>query len=172
MKKLILVLISFSFLFSFDFKNEFLKKNYKEVCDKGMKKYFKGNRDEKFLSLVGVACVKSDSFNPLGYLVKDLKKTKEGRNNALYFANLIFQKKLLYSYMLDGIDISYYKTANTSNILSFVVNSIANKKFSKIDDKILIKDNNFLYKVYLSGDKVFIDKYDKNENLIERHWYR
>jgi hypothetical protein len=171
MKKLVLILISFSFLLSFDFKNEFLKKNYKEVCDKGMSKYFKGNRDEKFLSLIGVACAHSDSFNPLGYLVKDLKKTKEGRNNALYFANLIFQKKLLYSYMLDDIDIAYFKTANTSNILSFVIQAISSKRFSKVDDKILIKEGKFLYKVYLSGDKVFIDKYN-NTNLIERHWYR
>ena len=171
MKKLILILISFSLLFSFDFKNEFLKKHYSAVCEHGMKEYFKGNRDEKFLSFVGVACVKADLFNPLGYLVANLKRTKEGRNNALYFADLIFQKKLLYSYMLDGIDISYFKTANTDDILSLVIQAISSHHFSKVDGKILIKKANYLYKVYLSGNKVYIDKFDKNK-LIERHWYR
>jgi hypothetical protein len=169
--RFILLAILITYSFSFDFKNEFLKKNYKEVCEEGMSRYFKGNRDEKFLSLVGVACVNSDSFNPLGYLVKDLKKTKEGRNNALYFANMIFQKKLLYAYMMDNIDITYYKTAQTSNILSLVIHAISSNEFSKVEDNILIKNNAYLYKVYLSGDKVFIDKYDKT-NLIERHWYR
>jgi hypothetical protein len=171
MKKLVLILVSISFLFSFDFKKEFLAGNYRKVCKKGMNKYFKGNRDEQFLSLVGLACAKSDSFNLLFGLIKDLRKTKEGRNNALYFANLILQKKLLYTYMFDNIDISYFRTANTDNILSFVVQSISSKKFIKRGKVIIIRDKDFIYKVYRSYDKVFIDEY-KNNNLIKRHWYR
>jgi hypothetical protein len=172
MKKLVLILISISFLFSFDFKKEFLARNYKEVCKNGMKEYFKGRKDENFLSLVGLSCAKSDSFNFLLYLIKDLKNTKDGRNNAIYFANLILQKKLLYAYMFDNIDISYFKTANTDNILSFVIEAISSKKFTKMGKVIIIRNKNFIYKVYRLEDKVFIDKYDENDNLIERHWYK
>jgi len=170
MRKFLFIIIPL-FLFSFDFKSQFLAKNYLSVCKTGMNHLNKIRNDEELLSLVGVACAKSDYLIYLPTLVNLLKKTEIGRKNGIYFAVLLLQKKLLYSYMMDNIDISYYKMPLTDHPLSVVVTAISNKEFEKNGDKIIIKYNNKIYKVYKNGDKIFIDIYD-GDNLIETHWYR
>jgi hypothetical protein len=170
MRKFLFIIIPL-FLFSFDFKSQFLAKNYLTVCKTGMNHLNKIKNNEELLSLVGVACAKSDYLIYLPTLVNLLKKTEIGRKNGIYFAVLLLQKKLLYSYMMDNIDISYYQIPLTDHPLSIVVTAISNKEFEKRGDKLIIKYNNNNYKVYKEGDKVFIDIYN-GDNLIESHWYR
>jgi len=169
--RILLFIIIPLFLFSFNFKLQFLSKKYVNVCKTGMKYLNQIRDDEELLSLVGVACAKSDYLIYLPTLVNLLKKTEIGRQNGIYFAVLLLQKKLLYSYMMDNIDISYYQIPLTDHPLSVVVTAISNKEFEKNGGKIIIKYNNKIYKVYKNGDKIFIDIYS-GDNLIETHWYR
>ena len=62
---LIFIFITFSFASSL--KEDFLHKKYNYVCNSGLKLFYHKNiKDENFLSMVGVACAKSDKINPLG----------------------------------------------------------------------------------------------------------
>jgi len=170
MRKLFYFIVIPIFLFSFDYKKEFLNKNYKNVCKRGVLK-INSIKDENLKSLIGIACLKSDNIFYLPYVANSLKKTKEGRLNSIYFSVIFLQKKLLYSYMMDGIDISYYKTPMTDYVLSVVVNNISLGNFKKENNKIIINYKNKKYIVYKEDDKVIVEVYE-NSNLIKTHWYR
>ena len=169
MKKLLLIPI---FLFSFDFKQAFKEKKYKEICLYGNKYLYKIKNNEDTLSLVGLSCVKSDYLNYLPFIINHLKFSKKARENSIYFSLIFFDKKLLISYMVDNLDLSYYKLPLIKHPISIVLTNIINKNFTKENNTIIIKDNNKIYKVYKTNDnKVFIDIYENN-NLISSHWYR
>ena len=101
-----------------------------------------------------------------------LKHTKKGRLNSIYFSLLFIEKKLLISYILDNIDISYYRFPKIKHPISIVFNSLINKNFKKENNIIIINDKNLTYKVYKNNEnKVFIDIY-QNSQLLSTHWYR
>jgi len=171
MKKILLFIIPF-LLFAFDIKKEYLGKNYKLVCKYGTKNFYKFKHNEDLLSLIGMSCVKSDYFIYLPNIINALKYTKQGRNNSLYFSILFLEKKLLYSYMMDNVNLSYYKLPLINHPVSIVITNLIKKKFKKKNDIIIIKDNNNIYKICKDKDmKVYIDIY-KNKQLVESHWYR
>jgi hypothetical protein len=169
MKKLLFLLPVF--LFSFDFKHQFLLKNYDKVCKTGIKNLYNIKHSENLLSLIGIACAKSDNILYLPIFAKRLKKTKESRNNAIYFSVLFLQKKLLYAYFMDNIDISYYEFPMTDHPISIVTYFIAKNRFKKENGVINIEYKNKTYKVYKDGTKVFVLVYE-NGKLKETHWYR
>jgi len=169
MKFLLLIPI---FLFSFNIKNEYLSQNYKDVCLYGIKNFKKIKKDENLLSLIGLSCVKSDYFIYLPAIINNLKYTKAGRDNSVYFSILFVEKKLLYSHILDNTDISYYNFPLIDHPISIVFNNIVNKNFKKENNIIIIKYKNKIYKVYKNNEqKIFIDIYQNNQ-LISQHWYR
>lgn len=136
-----------------------------------MKLYYKREKNEAFLSMVGVACVKSDSINPLGVIVKELTETASGRQNAAYFSLLFLQKKLLYAYMFDSFDLTSYYFPLTDHPLSIAIEKIREKKYGTIDNGVSFNYNSQKYKVYRHKKRVYIDIF-QNNLLIERHWYR
>jgi len=180
---LIFVISSLTILVNLEAKSidslirDFQNQNFKVVCKDGMRKYSGGNRDEDFLGMVGVACAEIDSINPLGILQKALRSTKAGRNNASYFATLILQKKLIYQFMLDDIDLGYLRVPETGHILSVVFKNLVLKNYktiSKSPKRLEIRDGNRLIKVYVkkaTPPKVVIDIYKDGEK-VETHWYR
>jgi hypothetical protein len=155
----------------------FGERDFKTVCKDGMRKYEGGNRDEDFLGMVGVACAEIDYINPLGILQKSLRSTKAGRNNASYFATLILQKKLLYQFMVDDIDLGYLRVPDTNHILSIMFKYLVLKQYKTISESpksLEIEDGERVIKIYVSNDtpkKVIVDIY-KNGNKIGSHWYR
>lgn len=160
-----------------DLVKDFQNRNFKTVCQDGMRKYSGGNRDEDFLGMVGVACAEIDFINPLGILQKSLRSTKAGRNNASYFATLILQKKLLYQFMLDDIDLGYLRVPDTGHILSIVFKNLILKKYKTVSSspkELEISDGNRVIKVYIekaTPPKVIVDVY-KDGKKVEHHWYR
>jgi len=169
--KIILLIIPI-FIFAFNIKQEYLSQNYKNVCKYGVANINKIKKDENLLSLIGLSCVKSDYFIYLPKIINNLKYTKTGRKNSIFFSILFLEKKLLYSYMKDNINLSYYKFPLINHPISIALNSIINKKFTKKDNQIIIKYKNKIYKIYMNKEnKMFIDVY-QNNNLIQRHWYR
>ena len=167
-----LLLIIPIFLFSFNIKNEYLAHHYKAVCMYGVEHFQEIKKDENLLSLIGLSCVKNDSFIYLPHIINNLKHTKEARDNSVYFSLLFMEKKLLYSYIMDNTDMSYYRFPLINHPLSIVFNNITNKNFKKEGNKIIIHYKNKTYKVYKNNEaKVFIDVYQNNK-LISTHWYR
>lgn len=157
--------------------NSFQKKDFKIVCQDGMKKFNSGNSDEDFLGMVGVACAEIDYINPLAILQKVLRKTKSGRTNASYFATLILQKKLLYQFMLDDIDLGYLRVPDTNHILSIVFKHLILGNYETLSTspkKLEIKDGDRTIKIFTlnaNPKKVIVDIY-KNGKKVKRHWYR
>ncbi len=147
--------------------------DYQKVCISGTNS---DSRDEVILSLIGNACLKIDNINPLGIIVKRLVSTPKFRENASYFATILLQKKLIYQFMNDGINISNMRLPRTSYILSIVFENIAKKNYKIIDEKIKkikIVDGNRRYLLWLTNSspaKVIIDEY-RDDKLYKRHWY-
>jgi hypothetical protein len=159
--------------------NLFEKGEFKTVCQEGMGKVMKGNIDEDFIGVVGIACAEVDYINPLGIIQKSLKSTKNGRENAVYFSNLILQKKLIYHFMVDGRELSYLRLPDSSHILSVIFRHLSIGKYKTIKEspkEIEFSEDGKTYKLTLSvkdkPNKVFVDVYDVNGKKIESHWYR
>lgn len=151
-----------------DYKNQ----NYKNVCMQSRSLIYQIT-DEDVLSLIADACLRVDYINPLGDIIKKLYSTPKYRENASYFATILLQKKLIYQFMNDGIDISDIRLPRTSYILSVVFESLVKKNYKIVGKKIEIDLGVKKYLVWLSDEskpKVFIQEYENNR-LIEQHWY-
>ncbi len=172
----LLLLLSFLGASGYDklFEN-YKKGNYKKVCFDG-KKILKG-KPSSFLSLVGYACTQEDNIYILYDIVKKLKKTEADRENASYFATLILEKKLIYQFMMDGIDLSNLLMPKTDHILSRVFDKLSQKSYKLLDksnNKIEIQDGEYRYILWNSNDlvkKVYIDEY-RGDVIFKRHWFR
>ncbi len=157
--------------------NDFQKKNFRSVCNEGSVKIDRGNKDEDFIGIVGVACAEIDAINKLAIIQNELKSTRAGRNNGSYFSTLVLQKKLLYQFMVDDIDLGYLRVPDTNHILSIVFKYIVLKKYNIVSDnpkEIQIIDGELKINLFMSREsqpKMMIDVY-KNGSLESQHWYR
>jgi hypothetical protein len=160
------------FVFGFNFKQQYINQNYKEICKYGVSHFQEIKKNEDTLSLVGFSCVKSDQLLYLPYIINNLKYTKRARANSIYFSVIFLEKKLLIANIIDDLDISYYRFPKINHPISVVLDHIINKEFTKKDGIIIVKNNETTYKIYSNNEsKVFIDIY-KDNKLISTHWYR
>lgn len=177
MIKIVLIFLSlYSISFSYS-KNEIVSdyenQNYKKVCIYGT---VANSKDESILSLIANACLKIDSINPLGTIIKKLVSTAKYRENASYFATILLQKKLIYQFMNDDIDLSKIRLPRTSYILSVVFENLVKKNYKIIDKKskkikIVLKNETYiLWRSNQKPIKVYINEY-RGGVLIKSHWY-
>ena len=175
MSRIILIIFLF-YVNAFSYgKNDIIKdyknKNFEKVCIDGT---LSDSKDEDILSLIGNACLKIDNINPLGFIVKRLVSSPKYRENASYFATILLQKKLIYQFMNDGIDLQGLRLPRTANILSIVFENLVKKNYKTIKgNKIEINLKNSKYILWRSNGnppKVYINEY-KNGILLKRHWY-
>lgn len=176
MRFILLFLVSLHSLYAYTY-NDVLKdyeaKNFEKICSEGAVFYLKNDKNEMILTAIGDACAKIDIINPLGYIVKNLVTTKEYRESGSYFATLVLQKKLIYQFMNDGINLQELKLPRTDHVLSKVFENLSQGNYEIVDKKVQIITPEMDYLLYLIGEepkKVFIDEY-KNGKLIKRHWY-
>ena len=154
---------------------DYKRGQYKKVCLYGSKKIY-SIKNEQILSLIGDACIRVDYINPLGDVVKGLFSTKNFRENGSYFATILLQKKLIYQFMNDGIDISDLRLPRTSYVLSIVFENLAKKNYkvlNKSPKKIEIDLGSKKYIVWLKIGKlpkVYIGEYEDGK-LTKEHWY-
>ena len=177
MRLLFIILLSFSMLFAAEVNYDKLlgyykEKKYKKSCIYAKKVLNK--LDNSLLSLAGDACAKEDDINVLNYIVVKLNKTKSDRANASYFATLILQKKLIYQFANDGIELFGLVLPTTEHILSRVFKKLAQKRYKVVKNKIVVEDKSYRYVLWLSKDvpaKLYVDEY-KDMMLLKRHWFR
>lgn len=159
------------------FIKDFKAKKYNKVCEKGSKLYYGGYRDENFVSLVGVSCSKVDRINILGMFQRSLVNSSSSRENASYFSTLVLQKRLVYQFMIDDLDLSHLKLPTSSHLLSRVFEQLANENYKLLSDApklVEINANRRKYILSISDDtpkKVLIDEYTA-DGTLERHWYQ
>ena len=148
-------------------------KKYKDVCLKSAIFYKNAEKNEKILSIIGDACAKVDYINPLGYIVRGLVSTPQFRENGSYFATLVLQKKLIYQFMNDGIDLKNLRLPRSDHPLSVVFENLVKNNYSNIDGKLVIKVGSKEYRVWLSDTKkrvVNVEEYIDGKK-IKTHWY-
>jgi len=178
-----LLLIGLLFLASLEARDitpyidDFKKKRYDRVCDRGMKAYYGGYTEENFVSLVGVSCAKVDRINLLGMLQRSLVSTKASRENSSYFSTLILQKRLIYQFMIDDIALDDLKLPTSNHLLSRVFTQLSLKNYkvlSAAPKLVEVDDNGRRIILSVSDDepkKVMIDEYGTKGEL-KRHWYQ
>jgi len=172
---LLLFLNSFMHAYSHaDVVNDYKAKKYKEVCTKSYVLFKGSENNEDILSLIGDACARVDYINPLGHIIRKLVSTPIYRKNGSYFATLILQKKLIYQFMNDGIDLKNLRLPKSDHVLSVVFENLAQSNYTTIENKKLkIKTDTNEYIIWLSNDEqkvVHVDEYKKGE-IVKRHWY-
>lgn len=148
-------------------------KNFEKVCSQGSIFLTKNDKNENILTAIGDACARIDAINPLGNVVKNLVTTPEYRESGSYFATLVLQKKLIYQFMLDHINLKELRLPRTEHLLSRVFEELAKGNYTKVDHKVSIITPSVTYILWLSEDepkKVYIDEL-KHGKLIDRHWY-
>ncbi|ACM93340.1 hypothetical protein NAMH_1371 [Nautilia profundicola AmH] len=164
-------LLLFSLNLHADLVKDYLNKKYYQICSfQNIKKY---KNNEKALSIIGVSCIKVDSIYLLPYIINQLRNTSYGRKNAIYFLTILMEKKLIYSYLYDGISLKSFSFPMTDYILSYIFQALKTDNFKKVGDMIIIenKQKGITYNVYKKNDKVYIDEF-KDGKLIKRRWYR
>jgi len=146
---------------------------YKDVCLKSAVFYKNAEKNENILSIIGDACAKVDYINPLGYIVRGLVSTPEFRENGSYFATLLLQKKLIYQFMNDGIDLKNLKLPRSNHTLSIIFENLVLKSYTKEDGKLVIKTDEKEYKVWISDSKKKVVNVEEfiDGKKIKTHWY-
>ncbi|AQW86105.1 hypothetical protein CPIN18021_0904 [Campylobacter pinnipediorum subsp. caledonicus] len=160
-----------------DIQNWFNNKNYSQVCSNAVEKFYKDNNDDGILNLYAISCLNTHQINRLTLPIFKLVKTKEARENAAYFADILFKKKLLYHAIIDGIDIDYIRLPKSDYILSMIFDRFVKKDYEKDGDIYIFNDNNSdtYYELGKSNDyneiqRIYIKTY-KNDELISEIEY-
>lgn len=177
MKFIIFLLLGFyTSLFAYssdDIMQDYTNGNYKKVCINSASFYKNGGKNEKLLTIIGDACSRIDYINPLGYVVRGLISTPKFRENGSYFATLVLQKKLIYQFMNDGINLQNLRLPRSEHTLSIVFENLVKKNYKIKEKTMIIKLENKEYKVWLGNEEkkiVHVDEYN-NGKLIKKHEY-
>ena len=131
-----------------DVYKAYKQKQYKEVCYMGAKIYLYNKRDSDFLTMFADACLKVDNINRMTFPAMLLIRDAAARSNSIYFLTILYQKKLLYKSLIDGLDISKYKLPTTNYILSKIFVKYAKKDYKKFRDIYIFKDDADINKRY------------------------
>lgn len=176
MKWIVLFLAFYSTMHAYSYNDvlrDYEAKNYDKVCSQGNSFLIKNDKNENILIAIGDACARTDAINPLGVVVKNLVTTKENRESGSYFATLLLQKKLIYQFMNDDINLKELRLPRTEHVLSRVFEELAKGNYEQVDGKVEIRTPEMDYVLWLSDDspkKVYIDENSEGK-LVERHWY-
>ncbi|ACZ12429.1 hypothetical protein [Sulfurospirillum deleyianum] len=156
-----------------DVLKDYQAKRYEKVCSDGAEFYLKNERNEQILVAIGDACAKVDAIQPLSYISKNLISTKEYRESASYFTTLMLQKKLIYQFMHDAINLKELLLPRTDHVLSRVFEELSKGNYKVVEKRIEIGTPQMNYLLWLSDDepkRVYIDEH-KEGKLVQRHWY-
>jgi len=177
-KVIVLLLVAFSLkaaeLDNLSILELFKKRYYTYICMHRWKYIEKYNQKrEDLLSLVAYSCLKKHFLTPALDLSKVLRITKEGRINAIYINTLYLMKLLLISYFNNEDELLKVKLPTiTNDLLAKVFYLIKNQKPKVFENTIVVKDNEFTYKITYKANvnNILIDVY-KNEVLIKKEKY-
>jgi len=108
---------------------------YNRICSQGVRDLFIRNQDSGLANLYASACLKVDKINELAIPIVMLYKTKQERENALIYATILYQKKMLYYAIVDQQDISDVRSPRVDYVLSYIFDKFVRKDFTLEDEK-------------------------------------
>ena len=159
-----------------NFYKHLKNKNYFQACKSGKQIFINNERDEKLLSVIGETCLKADYIYVATMVQSRLRESKDARNNAVIFSSVLLQKRLIYQFMHDNIDISTLALPVSDHPLSHTFVAIRDKSYtlSSASPKIIkFKKDEKQYKVYIDFKKkgrVVIEETDKNNKTITHRY--
>jgi hypothetical protein len=180
--RIVLVTLFLSFtLFASDYDNVkkyYENKDYRAACLKAGEIYNDYSDDEDFLSIYAYSCLESDMVNRLVLPIIKLHQTTQARENAAYFATILYQKKLLYHALVDDVDISYVNLPKTKYILSKIFNRFVSGNYNYTNGAYWFideEDNSISYKLtaeeHQKVQKIFIRTYKDGQVIkVRMYW--
>ena len=170
--------VNFAFASSLsNIKQLFNDKKFTQVCRKSSAIYEDNKRNEEFLNMFAASCLKSDMINRMVLPIIKLYKTKEARENAVYFATILYQKKLLYYALSDDFDISYVNLPKTNYILSKIFDKFVKGEYNLKNGSYWFTDNGkngLTYKLSMEErnhvKKMYLRTY-RNDKIIKVRVY-
>lgn len=148
---------------------------YDRVCREGMQRYYRGDKEAHFAAMVGMACARVDTINPLGILQRNLVSTPALRSSAIYFSTLVLAKRLLYHHFVDGIPLGGFALPQYDHILSIVFDHVRRGDVVQMGDGMVrIDHGSRRILVSVSDDeppRLLVDEYN-GAQLVGRHWYQ
>jgi len=160
-----------------DIINYYKNKDYRKACIKAGDLYQKYKSDEEFLNIYAHSCLEVDMINRTILPIVKLYKTPQSRENAAYFATILYQKKLLYHALVDDVDISYINLPKTKYILSIIFNKFVSGDYEYKNGAYWFTDENnseLSYKLstemHQKAKKIFLRTY-KDGKIIKVRTY-
>ncbi|MEA3522026.1 MAG: hypothetical protein U9R50_03550 [Campylobacterota bacterium] len=151
--------------------------SYQKACQIGKGLIYNKLRDEKMLSLIGLACMRADYIDMLGIIQSRLYMTKKGRANATIFSSLVVQKRLIYQFLYDDVALTSLALPISDHPLSKAFVALRDKNYTRLSAKPLkleFKESDIRYELYIDyakSGKVAIDIFFADGKLQE-HRYR
>ncbi len=180
--KIGLIFILLTTLLNATNKEDILKlykeKDYRKVCIKAGDLYQKYKTDEEFLNIYAHSCLEVDMINRTILPIVKLHKTAQSRENAAYFATILYQKKLLYHALVDDVDISYINLPKTKYILSIIFNKFVSGDYNYKNGAYWFNDDNnseLSYKLstetHQKAKKIFLRTYKNGQiTKVRTYW--
>lgn len=159
-------------------KEYYNQNNYEKACLKSGEIYNNFSDNEEFLSMYAHSCLEADMINRLVLPIIKLYNTPEGRENASYFATILYEKKLLYHALIDDVDISYVTLPKTEYILSKIFQKFVNGNYNFSDGAYWFMDeldSSISYKLsaeeHQKVKKMFIRTYKDGQIIkVRTYW--
>lgn len=180
MRNFILFCVAFAPLFAispYEVQELFNKGEHKKVCSQAVENLIKTANNEALTSAYGMSCLRVHEIDKLALPIAMLSKSEAGRENAAYFVDILFKKKLLYHAMFDSVDISYIRLPKSDYILSFIFDKFVKKQYVDEDGVYIFEEKNsdIHYEISLSDEGVtpkMILKTFKNNELKSQIEYK
>lgn len=147
------------------------KQEYDKGCDYGKRHLKRNIKSEKYLTLYGLTCLETDNIDRIATPMRELRETKESRENASYFATILLQKQLLKQALLDKKNLQQLNLPKTNFILSKIFNMFVDKRYKLKESVYTLEDRDKKYKLYIEKKYLIIDIYQNNK-FTKRYRYR
>jgi hypothetical protein len=147
------------------------KQEYDKGCDYGKRHLNRNIKNEKYLTLYGLTCLETDNIDRITTPMRELRETKESRENASYFATILLQKQLLKQALLDKKNLQQLNLPKTNFILSKIFNMFVDKRYKLKESVYTLEDRDKKYKLYIEKKYLIIDIYQNNK-FTKRYRYR
>ncbi len=153
---------------------------YEKVCSSEITHtlYNRYKSNENFVNMYAASCLKTDMINRLSQPIIHLRKTMRSRTNALYYSTVLYQKKLLYHAVIDGLNTIPKDIPTTEYILSRVYDMYARNDYKKQGNTFIFTDKKFskTYKMYIQNasdgfKKLVIESYKDNKKIKTRLYW-
>ncbi len=128
---------------------------------------------EDLLSIVAYACLKKHYLTYALDLAKNLRYTKEGRENSTYIISLFTIKNFLMRYIMDNFDISIIKIPNIESDDLGKIFLLTKKEKPKVNNNRYIlkyKNENIEVSYNIKANEILIE-YFKNNELVKKEKY-